>query len=98
MQTFASFVVLSFMKFWRCELSGLIAQLLLLFLVIRYSSIDIASFILVLIYFFSVVVPDRGDGVEDRYSILIRFRSQDSSDNFYKHLNERRYSSLEVGH
>ncbi|XP_022954178.1 BRCA1-associated protein [Cucurbita moschata] len=38
----------------------------------------------------------RGDGVEDRYSILIRFRSQDSADNFYKHLNERRYSSLEA--
>lgn len=38
MQTFASFVVLSFMKFWRCELSGLIAQLLLKVLVIRYFS------------------------------------------------------------
>lgn len=39
---------------------------------------------------------DRGDEMEDRYSILIRFRSQDSADNFYKHLNGRRYSSLEV--
>ncbi|KAM2305785.1 hypothetical protein ACFXTH_025306 [Malus domestica] len=38
----------------------------------------------------------RNDGMEDRYSILIRFDSQDSTDNFYKHFNGRRFSSLEV--
>lgn len=38
MLTFASFVVLSFMKFWKCGLSGVIAQLLLIFLVIGYFS------------------------------------------------------------
>ncbi|XP_059459018.1 BRAP2 RING ZnF UBP domain-containing protein 2 [Corylus avellana] len=38
----------------------------------------------------------RNDGMEDRYSILIRFDSQESTDNFYKHFNGRRFSSLEV--
>ncbi|KAM6602329.1 hypothetical protein CsatA_021938 [Cannabis sativa] len=37
----------------------------------------------------------RNDGMEDRYSILIRFDSQDSADKFYKHFNGRRFSSLE---
>ncbi|BBG99163.1 zinc finger C3HC4-type RING finger family protein [Prunus dulcis] len=36
------------------------------------------------------------DGMEDRYSILIRFDSQDSTDDFYKHFNGSRFSSLEV--
>ncbi|CAL5361577.1 unnamed protein product [Camellia sinensis] len=36
------------------------------------------------------------DGVEDRYSVLIRFDDQSSTDAFYKHFNGRRYSSLEV--
>lgn len=99
MLTSANFVVHSFTKFWRCELSGLIAELSLPFLVIRYSSIKYCESHLGFIYFFIIVVSvwNRGDGMEDRYSILIRFRSQDSADNFYKHLNERRYSSLEVG-
>ncbi|GMQ09071.1 hypothetical protein CsSME_00052557 [Camellia sinensis var. sinensis] len=38
----------------------------------------------------------RNDGVEDRYSVLIRFDDQSSTDAFYKHFNGRRYSSLEV--
>ncbi|KAF8393105.1 hypothetical protein HHK36_021346 [Tetracentron sinense] len=38
----------------------------------------------------------RNDGMEDRYSILIRFDNQNSTDNFYKHLNGKRFSSLEV--
>ncbi|XP_057969092.1 BRAP2 RING ZnF UBP domain-containing protein 2 isoform X2 [Malania oleifera] len=38
----------------------------------------------------------RNDGMEDRYSILIRFDSQDSADNFFKHFNGNRFSSLEV--
>lgn len=39
----------------------------------------------------------RNDGMEDRYSILIRLDSQDSTDSFYKHFSGRRFSSLEVG-
>ncbi|XP_043690274.1 BRAP2 RING ZnF UBP domain-containing protein 2 [Telopea speciosissima] len=38
----------------------------------------------------------RSDGMEDRYSILMRFDSQSSTDNFCKHFNGRRFSSLEV--
>lgn len=38
----------------------------------------------------------RNDGMEDRYSILIRFDGQDSTDNFFRHFNGRRFSSLEV--
>ncbi|KAJ0007690.1 hypothetical protein Pint_30256 [Pistacia integerrima] len=39
----------------------------------------------------------RNDGVEDRYSILIRFDSQDSADKFYQHFNGRQFNSLEAG-
>ncbi|XP_019458399.1 PREDICTED: BRCA1-associated protein-like isoform X2 [Lupinus angustifolius] len=38
----------------------------------------------------------RMDGVEDQYSVLIRFDDQDSTDSFYKHYNGRHFSSLEV--
>ncbi|XP_058111387.1 BRAP2 RING ZnF UBP domain-containing protein 2 isoform X1 [Magnolia sinica] len=38
----------------------------------------------------------RNDGLEDRYSILIRFDSQNSADNFYRYFNGRHFSSLEV--
>ncbi|KAF9589187.1 hypothetical protein IFM89_019696 [Coptis chinensis] len=38
----------------------------------------------------------RNDGVEDRYSILIRFGDQEFADNFYQHFNGKRFSSLEV--
>lgn len=38
----------------------------------------------------------RNDGMEDRYSVLIRFDSQNSTDNFYKHFSGKRFSSLEV--
>ncbi|KAL6952141.1 BRAP2 RING ZnF UBP domain-containing protein 2 [Sarracenia purpurea var. burkii] len=38
----------------------------------------------------------RNDGVEDKYSVLIRFDDQSSTDAFYKHFNGRRFSSLEV--
>lgn len=34
--------------------------------------------------------------MEDRYSVLIRFDSQNSTDNFYKHFSGKRFSSLEV--
>ncbi|XP_062089939.1 BRAP2 RING ZnF UBP domain-containing protein 2-like isoform X2 [Humulus lupulus] len=37
----------------------------------------------------------RADGMADRYSILIRLDSQDSTDKFYKHFNGSRFSSLE---
>ncbi|KAL5743737.1 hypothetical protein ACOSQ2_026853 [Xanthoceras sorbifolium] len=38
----------------------------------------------------------RNDGVEDQYSILIRFDSQASTDKFYQHFNGRQFNSLEV--
>ncbi|XP_027098343.1 BRAP2 RING ZnF UBP domain-containing protein 2-like isoform X1 [Coffea arabica] len=38
----------------------------------------------------------RNDGMEDNYSVLIRFDDQSSADNFYKHFNGRCFSSLEV--
>ncbi|KAE9453583.1 hypothetical protein C3L33_14543, partial [Rhododendron williamsianum] len=38
----------------------------------------------------------RNDGVEDKYSVLIRFDDQSSTDAFYKHFNGRHFSSLEV--
>lgn len=38
----------------------------------------------------------RNDGMEDCYSILIRFDEQKAADTFYKHFNGRRFSSLEV--
>ncbi|XP_010244864.1 PREDICTED: BRCA1-associated protein isoform X2 [Nelumbo nucifera] len=38
----------------------------------------------------------RNDGMDDRYSILIRFDDQSSTDNFYKHFSGRRFSSLET--
>lgn len=38
----------------------------------------------------------RNDGMEDQYSVLIRFDDQDSTDGFYNHYNRRRFSSLEV--
>ncbi|XP_048234176.1 BRAP2 RING ZnF UBP domain-containing protein 2 isoform X2 [Ricinus communis] len=37
----------------------------------------------------------RNDGMEDRYSILIRFDSQESTDKFYQHFNGRQFNSLE---
>ncbi|KAK1360084.1 BRCA1-associated protein [Heracleum sosnowskyi] len=37
----------------------------------------------------------RNDGMEDKYSVLIRFDGQDSADSFYKHFNGRHFSSLE---
>ncbi|KAL2493483.1 zinc finger (C3HC4-type RING finger) family protein [Abeliophyllum distichum] len=37
----------------------------------------------------------RNEGMEDCYSILIKFDDQDSADNFYKHFNGKRFSSLD---
>ncbi|KAL3819162.1 hypothetical protein ACJIZ3_005067 [Penstemon smallii] len=37
----------------------------------------------------------RTEGLEDRYSILIRLDDQNSADSFYKHFNRKRFSSLE---
>lgn len=44
----------------------------------------------------SVVLHFRNDGIEDQYSILIRFDDQNSADAFHQHFNGRRFSSLEV--
>ncbi|XP_047330716.1 BRAP2 RING ZnF UBP domain-containing protein 2 [Impatiens glandulifera] len=38
----------------------------------------------------------RNDGVDDQYSVLIKFDDQSSTDAFYQHFNGRLYSSLEV--
>ncbi|WVZ01246.1 hypothetical protein V8G54_027315 [Vigna mungo] len=38
----------------------------------------------------------RMDGMEDQYSVLIRFDHQESTDSFFKHYHGRRFSSLEV--
>lgn len=38
----------------------------------------------------------RNDGMENRYSILVRFDDQSSTDAFHKHFNGRRFSSLET--
>ncbi|XP_024461472.1 BRAP2 RING ZnF UBP domain-containing protein 2 isoform X3 [Populus trichocarpa] len=40
----------------------------------------------------------RLDGMEDQYSILIRFDTQDSTDKFYLHFNGRQYNSLEYSY
>ncbi|XVF86370.1 hypothetical protein PTKIN_Ptkin18bG0034400 [Pterospermum kingtungense] len=37
----------------------------------------------------------RNDEMEDRYSVLIRFDSQDSTDKFYRHFNNKEFNSLE---
>ncbi|KAH9667268.1 BRAP2 RING ZnF UBP domain-containing protein 2 [Citrus sinensis] len=37
----------------------------------------------------------RTDGMDDQYSVLIRFDSQDSADKFYQHFNGRQFNSLE---
>ncbi|XP_015689535.1 BRAP2 RING ZnF UBP domain-containing protein 2 [Oryza brachyantha] len=37
----------------------------------------------------------RIDGVEDQYSVLIKFDSQSSTDDFYKHFNGKPFTSLE---
>ncbi|XP_008788783.2 BRAP2 RING ZnF UBP domain-containing protein 2 [Phoenix dactylifera] len=38
----------------------------------------------------------RNDGMEDQYSVLIRFDNQSSTDGFYQHFNGRQFSSLEI--
>ncbi|GJM90407.1 hypothetical protein PR202_ga06684 [Eleusine coracana subsp. coracana] len=38
----------------------------------------------------------RIDETEDQYSVLIKFDTQRSTDNFYKHFNGKQFSSLEV--
>jgi BRCA1-associated protein 2 len=38
----------------------------------------------------------RIDDVDDQYSVIIRFDDQSSTDDFYKHFNRKRFSSLEV--
>ncbi|RWW81507.1 hypothetical protein BHE74_00010078 [Ensete ventricosum] len=43
-----------------------------------------------------VFFPLRTNGVEDQYSVIIRFDDQTSADGFYQHFNGRRFSSLEV--
>lgn len=49
-----------------------------------------------LVVILCIFLSFRNDGMEDRYSVLIRFDDQDSTDTFYKHFKGRRFSSLEV--
>ncbi|KAG9450628.1 hypothetical protein H6P81_010593 [Aristolochia fimbriata] len=44
----------------------------------------------------SLVRYVRNDGVDDRYSVLVNFDSQDSANCFYADINGRRFSSSEV--
>ncbi|OMO77509.1 Zinc finger, UBP-type [Corchorus olitorius] len=37
----------------------------------------------------------RNDGMDDRYSVVMTFESQDSADRFYHHFNNRQFNSLE---
>lgn len=41
-------------------------------------------------------VVSRNDEMEDRYIVLVKFDSQESTDGFYKHFNGQTFSSLEV--
>lgn len=43
-----------------------------------------------------IIVDFRTDGMEDQYSVLIRFDDQTYADAFFKHFNGKRFSSLEV--
>lgn len=99
MQISASFVVHSFHICWKCGLSGSIPKLW----VLQLFFCEIKSFFVVLVdsyqdYFCLSChfLWLRNDGMEDQYSVLIRFDNQNSADNFYKHFNGRRFSSLEV--
>ncbi|KAG0494012.1 hypothetical protein HPP92_005006 [Vanilla planifolia] len=38
----------------------------------------------------------RSDGMDDQYSVIIRFNDQNSTDGFFTHFNGKRFSSLEV--
>ncbi|KAK7261972.1 hypothetical protein RIF29_28299 [Crotalaria pallida] len=42
------------------------------------------------------IVRMDGNGMEDQYSVLMRFDHQDSTDTFYNHYNGRRFSSLSL--
>ncbi|MFQ6638996.1 hypothetical protein Gotur_016887 [Gossypium turneri] len=58
---------------------------------------DFCQFCASFIHHISEMRIVRNDGMEDRYSVLIRFDSQDSTDKFYQHFNNRQFNSLEVG-
>ncbi|KAL6572333.1 hypothetical protein OROMI_013291 [Orobanche minor] len=62
------------------------------------QSHDICRFLSVLWFLYPSLVGNaivRTEGLEDRYSILIRLDDQNSADLFYKHFNGRYFSSLE---
>ncbi|MBA0658523.1 hypothetical protein Goklo_010725, partial [Gossypium klotzschianum] len=56
---------------------------------------DFCQFCASFIHHISEMRIVRNDGMEDRYSVLIRFDSQDSTDKFYQHFNNRQFNSLE---
>ncbi|KAG8494795.1 hypothetical protein CXB51_012540 [Gossypium anomalum] len=56
---------------------------------------DFCQFCASFIHHISEMRIVRNDGMEDRYSVLIRFDCQDSTDKFYQHFNNRQFNSLE---
>ncbi|XP_050233628.1 BRAP2 RING ZnF UBP domain-containing protein 2 [Mercurialis annua] len=56
---------------------------------------DFCQFCASFIHLISEMRIVRNDGVDDRYCVLMRFDSQDSSDKFYQHFNGRQFNSLE---
>lgn len=93
MQISVSFVVHSFSIYWKCELSGSISEELLPSFWKKVMVVLVLNLVLIVFY---LAWGSRNDGVEDKYSVLIRFDDQSSTDAFYKHFNGRHFSSLEV--
>lgn len=91
-----------------CQFCGSFIHHILEMRIVRFEFGNQSKFILCFVVLFNVCdrvsslfvgsscLRFRNDGMEDRYSILIRFDGQDSTDNFFRHFNGRRFSSLEV--
>ncbi|KAK8641739.1 hypothetical protein V6N13_011117 [Hibiscus sabdariffa] len=56
---------------------------------------DFCQFCASFIHHISKMRIVRNDGMDDRYSVLIKFDSQDFTDKFYQHFNDRQFNSLE---
>ncbi|KAL6528951.1 hypothetical protein OROMI_028837 [Orobanche minor] len=97
------------MKKWPKNIGGIIwivmILLLLMFIKVdRKSLVSVlglpnhmtyADFFLVLWFFYpSFIGNANSQGLEDRYSILIRLYDQNSAGSFYKHFNGKQFSSL----
>lgn len=56
---------------------------------------DFCQFCASFIHHISEMRIVRNEGLEDRYSVLIRLDNQDSTDKFFRHFNGREFNSLE---